>query len=189
MNVYCVTRNRSISTATLHTILNINMKCMLNGLDLNIHFMNSRDQVAKLIEKGNSVLFLDYGTALDDSTIEHIIKNPDGFYIFPTPIEGVDWEQFRKKTLEGSSEPVSQRALRFDVDTDGSDISAFYVGSKKTSRLLRERKISFPVTDTLKKLKAHGIPFTIYSKATVIKTFPHECLGNILDVSGVSLER
>lgn len=189
MNVYCVTRNRSISTATLHTILNINIKCMIHGLDLNIHFMNTRENVSKLVEKGNSVLFLDFGTALDEETIDYIIKNPEGFYVFPAPLEGVDWEQFRKKTLEGSTEPVYQRGLRFDVDVEGSDLSAFYVGSKKTSRLLRERKISFPISDTLKKLRAHSIPFNIYSKATVTKTYPHECLGNILDVSGVSLEK
>lgn len=189
MNVYCVTRNRSISTATLHTILNVNIKCMLKGLDLNIHFMNTRDQVARLIEKGQQVLFLDFGTALDDGTLDYILQNPEGFYVFPAPLEGVDWEQFKRKTLAGSLEPVSQRALSFDVDREGTDLSAFYVGSKKTARLLRERKISFPVSETLKKLRAHGIPFTIYSEATVTKTFPHECLGNILDVSGVSLER
>lgn len=189
MNVYCVTRNRTISTATLHTLLNVNIKCMVNGLDLNISFMNTRDAVGKFVEKGQPVLFLDYGTALDEETLEYIIKNQDAFIVFPTPLEGVDWELFKKKTLEGSKEPVSQRALRFDVDTDGSDLSAFYVGGKKTSRLLKERKITFPLSDTLKKLRAHSIPFTIHTKAVVTKSFPHECLGNILDVSGVSLEK
>lgn len=189
MNVYCVTRNRTISTATLHTLLNVNIKCMLNGIDLNINFMNTREGIGKYVEKGLPVLFLDYGTALDEETLEYIIKHQDSFLVFPTPLEIVDWESFRKKTLDGSKEPVSQRALKFDVDTDGADLSVFYVGGKKTSRLLKERKISFPLSDTLKKLRAHSIPFIIHTRAVVTKSFPHECLGNILDVSGVSLEK
>lgn len=189
MNVYCVTRNRSISTATLHTLLNINIRCMMNSLDLNIHFMDSKEPVAKLIEKGQtSVLFLDYGTAIDEATLDCILKNRESFLVFPAPLEGVDWDLFRKKTLAGSKEPVSQRALKFDVDVEGSDLSAFYVGGKKTSRLLREKKLSFPLKNTLEKLKAHGIPYIIYSKAVVTRIYPHECLGNILDVSGVNLE-
>ena len=92
---------------------------MVNSLDLNIHFANNREGLGKYVEKGNPVLFLDYGTSLDEETLETIVKNQDSFLVFPAPLEGVDWELFRKKTLSGSKEPVSQRALRFDVDEIG----------------------------------------------------------------------
>ena len=39
------------------------------------------------------------------------------------------------------------------------------------------------------KLKKADIHPVIWGKSTVIRTFPHECLGNILNVSGVTVDQ
>jgi hypothetical protein len=165
----------------------MNVKCMLRNKNLAIHMMDNRDGVAKLVEKGDTVLFLDYSTSIDDSAMEKCFTDFDGVVVFPGPVEGVDWDQFKRKTLEDSKEPVSQRALKFDVDV-GADPSAFVVGGNKFHRKLRDKKLKFPTRDTLAKLKAHDLHPVIHSASTVTRTFPHECLGNILEVSGVRLD-
>lgn len=187
MNVYCVTRNRALTASTLQTLVNMNVKCMLRNKNLSIHMMDSREGVSKLIEKGETVLFLDYSASIDEEAMEKCFDAFDGLVVFPGPVEGVDWDQFKRKTLEGSSEPVSQRALKFDIDV-GADPSAFVVGGNKFHRKLRDKKLKFPTKDTLSKLSAHDLHPIVFSKATVTKTFPHECLGNILEVSGVRLD-
>lgn len=188
MNVYCITRNRSLTSSTLQTLVNMNVKCMLKNKDLAIHMMDTRDGLAKLVEKGETVLFLDYSTSIDDASMDKCFEDFDGVRIFPGPVEGVDWDQFRKRTVDGTSEPVSQRALKFDIDIPGTDPSAFVVGGNKFFRKLRDKKIKFPVKDTINKLKVHDLHPVIIPTATVTRSFPHECLGNILEVSGVRLD-
>lgn len=186
MNVYCVTRNRSLTAATLHTLLSMNIKCMQKGKDLGIHFMDDRAGLQKIIDKGDPVLFLDYSTSVDDQTLESCFEDFDAIRIFPGPVSGVDWDRFRKKTLEGSSEPASQRGLKFDIEV-GQDPCAFVIRGKKTFKKLKGLK--FPDENIIEKLKAKDIHPVICGSATVIRTFPHECLGNILDVSGVTLDQ
>ena len=188
MNVYCITRNRSITASTLQTLVNMNVKCMLRNRDLSIHMMDTRDGLAKLVEKGDTVLFLDYSTSIDDASMDKCFEEFDGVRIFPGPVEGVDWDQFRRRTLEGVSEPVSQRALKFDVDVPGAEPSAFVVGGKKFFRKLRDKKLKFPIKDTISKLRAFDLHPVVVHTAVVTRSFPHECLGNILEVSGVRLD-
>ena len=187
VNVYCVTKNRTLTAATMHTILTLNIKCMQRGKDLNIHFMPDKSGFNKLIDKDTTTVFLDYATSLDEPTLESFFEDFDGVRIFPGPVSAVFWDQFKKKTLEGSTEPVSQRGLKFDIDV-GEDPCALVVKGKKTFKKLREKYLKFPTENILEKLRTNDIHPVIYGKAVVTRTFPYECLGNILDVSGVTVD-
>jgi hypothetical protein len=159
---------------------------MQRGKDLGIHFMDTPAGFQKVIDKGDTCVFLDYSTSVDDETIDRCFDEFDGIRIFPGPVEGVHWDQFRKRTLDGSTEPVNQRGLKFDIEV-GKDPCAFVISGKKMFKRLRGLK--FPSENIIDKLKKYDIHPVIWSKSTVIRSFPHECLGNILNVSGVSVDQ
>lgn len=188
MNVYCVTRNRALTAATLHTLLNMNIKCMQKGRDLGIHFMHDRSGFHKMIDKDSTAVFLDYATSVDDDTLDTLFEEFDGVRVFPGPVATVFWDQFKKKTLDGTEEPLHQRGLKFDIDA-GEDPCAFAVKGKKTIKKFKDKNLKFPVENILEKLKANDIHPVIHGKAVVTRTFPYECLGNILDVSGVTVDK
>ena len=118
--------------------------------------------------------------------------------VFPSVVEGVDWDMFRKKTEAGSTEPVHQRALNFDTevgkkiagtdlyDVDMTSARVWVMDSKPIDKKLRGQ--TFDSYDSLfSKIKTAGIRVAAYTEAIVVRHFTHECLGNILEMPGVMM--
>ena len=52
VHVCMVTKNKSVSATTLHSVMNIHMNCMMRGIHLDIAFVNDKAGLPKLIKSG-----------------------------------------------------------------------------------------------------------------------------------------
>jgi len=207
IHVVALTRNKSISATTLHTMMNIHMVCMVKGFHIEIHFVADKTSLPKIFKSGERLVVMEYGTNLDDKSI---LKAIDPFdkgiqvLVFPSVTEGINWDRFIKKTKEGSTEPASQRALDFDTEVgkklgDGlyecksTSARVWAMDTKPVDKKLRGGKvpIKLPLDDNsvmFSTLSNLGIKIGVLSTATVVCHYVHECFGNILEASGVQLK-
>ena len=207
VHVIAETRNRSISATTLHTMMNIHMGCMVRQKHLDVHFVQDKSTLPKLLKDGERIIWMEYGTNLDADSINYALddfKNGIQVLVFPSVREGINWDRFVKRTKAGSKEPVNQRGLEFDTivgrpirpgllyECLKTSARVWAMDAKPVDKKLRGGKV--PVTlpllnneamfDTLRK---EGIKIGVLSTATVICHYVHECLGNILEASGVQV--
>jgi len=201
-----VTRNKSISATTLHTAMNTHMLCMQRGLHIEIHFLEDKSTLPKIIKTGERIFWMDYGTNLNTEELARVVmpfENGVQVLVFPSVKEGIDWAMFAKKTVEGSTEPASQRGLAFDTEVGKKWADGIYECTKTSARVwamdakpvdkkLRGGKtpITLPLGDQsmFDCLRTNGIKIAAATNANVVCHFVHECFGNILESSGVSLE-
>jgi hypothetical protein len=181
---------------------------MQRGVHIEIHFVEDRTVLPKIIKSGERIFWMDYGTNLN-SEILHTVVEPfeKGVHIlvFPCVKEGIDWKMFEKKTMEGSSEPAGQRGLTFDTEVGKKLANGMYecqstsarvwvMDSKPVDKKLRGGKevVKLPTEGSSEKmfktLQTQGIKIGVMSEALVVCHFIHECFGNILEASGVKLE-
>jgi hypothetical protein len=198
-----VTRNKALHTTTLHSSMNLNMLCMSNGIALEIHFVTDRSGLQKFMKSSERLLWLDYGVSIDVESLKKLAIEdfPEGYKVLVAPCvtEGVDWEMFKKKTLEGSTEPVHQRGLKFDTivtpaskkltDTgvadfvsSSTDCRVFSLECKGVLKKLRDSDAQFKSFDQLKKL---GVKIGVLRTCSVLCHYVYESIGNILESSGV----
>lgn len=201
-----VTRNKSISATTLHTAMNIHMLCMQKGMHLEIHFLDDKSQLPKLIKSGERLFFMDYGTNLNVEILSKVVEPFDKgchMLVFPSVKEGINWEKFTKKTKEGSSEPASQRGLEFDTtvgkklaeglyECDKTSARVWAMDSKPVDKKLRggKEQVKLPLDSNeamFTTLKNLGIKVGVVTEAIVVCHYTHECFGNILEAAGVEL--
>jgi hypothetical protein len=206
VHVIAETRNKSISATTLHTMMNIHMGCMVRQKHLDIHFVQDKTTLPKLIKNGERIIWIEYGTNLDAESINKALDDfPHGIQvlIFPSVKEGINWDRFVKRTKAGSKEPAHQRGLEFDTIvgrkfSDGlydclkSSARIWAMDAKPVDKKLRGGKVPvvMPLTNNeamFDCLKKEGIKIGVLSTATVICHYVHECLGNILEAAGVQV--
>ena len=206
IHAVCVTRNKSISSTTLHTMMNVHVGCMQRGIHLEIHFLPDKSTLAKLIKTGERIFFMDYGTNLNNEILGRLFEPmPKGLnvLVFPSVKEGINWSQFSKKTLEGSTENAAQRGLDFDTtvhrkldenlyECDVTSARVWLMDTKAVDKKLRGGKetIQLPWQDDtvmFARLKQIDVKIGVVSDAVVVCHFVHECFGNILEASGVKL--
>ena len=123
--------------------------------------------------------------------------------VFPAVIEGIDWDMFKKKTIEGSKEPLHQRGLTFDTDvtkkivgTDLLDVEktsahVWVMDSNHVNKKLKsiQKNLSCDSYEGLfQQLKANNLRVAALPSAVVVRCYTHECLGNILEMPGVSMQ-
>lgn len=197
-----VTKNKALHTTTLHSIMTLNMVCMSKNIDLDVQFLTERNGFHKLIKNCDRFLFLDYGVSVGLDVIQKLgVEDfPEGYkaLVVPCVTGEVNWEKFKKKTLEGSNEPVNQRGLDFDVVTEpapkkfgdtlfdfvssSTDCRVFALDSKSILKKLRDVDSQFKSFDHLKKI---GVKIGVLRSAPAICHYVYECIGNILDSPGV----
>jgi len=202
-----VTRNKSISATTLHTAMNVHMLCMQNSLHIEIHFVEDKSNLPKVIKSGERIFWMDYGTNLNVEEISRVVLPFEpgvSVVVFPSVKEGIDWDMFAKKTKSGSTESASQRGLSFDTEVGKKLADGMYECTKTSARVwvmdsklvdkkLRGGKVpvNLPLSDNQAMfdcLRTHGIKIAAATNANVVCHFVHECFGNILESAGVSLE-
>lgn len=197
-----VTKNKALNTTTVHSAMNLNMMCMSKGISLEVNFVTDRSSIQKFIKSGDRLLWLDYGVSIDVDTLKRLALDdmPEGYRVLVAPcvLEGVDWEMFRKKTLDGSTEPANQRGLRFDTEWtpapkkigDGigdfvsstTDCRVFSMDCKAVSKKLRDADSHFKSFEHLKKI---GVKIGVLRSCSVLCHYVYESIGNILESSGV----
>lgn len=197
-----VTKNKALHTTTLHSIMTLNMVCMSKNIDLDVQFLTERNGFHKLIKNCDRFLFLDYGVSVGLDVIQKLgVEDfPEGYkaLVVPCVTGEVNWEKFKKKTLDGSNEPVNQRGLDFDVVTEpapkkfgdtlfdfvssSTDCRVFALDSKSILKKLRDVDSQFKSFDHLKKI---GVKIGVLRSAPAICHYVYECIGNILDSPGV----
>jgi hypothetical protein len=206
LHIVAVTRNKSISATTLHTMMNVHMLCMMRGMHLEIHFVEDKSSLPKLIKTGERIFWMDYGTNLNNEILAKVVDPFDKgvqVLVFPSVKEGINWDQFKKKTRANSLEPAGQRGLEFDTtvgkkladglyECDKTSARVWVMDTKPVDKKLRGGKtpVKLPIEnneemfDTLSKI---GIKIGVASEAVVVCHFVHECFGNILEAAGVEL--
>jgi hypothetical protein len=206
VHVVAETRNKSISATTLHTMMNVHMGCMVRQKHLDVHFVQDKTSLPKLIKNGERIIWLEYGTNLDEASIQKALDDfPHGIQVlvFPSVKEGINWDRFIKRTKAGAKEPSNQRGLDFDTIAGRKLSEGFYECLKTSARVwsmdakpvdkkLRGGKV--PVTLPILNnemmfdcLKKEGVKIGLLSTCTVICHYVHECLGNILEAAGVQV--
>lgn len=166
-------------------------------------FAEGLEALPKLVKSGERIIWFDYGTNLDNESIPRLFNTMEKdirVVVFPSVVEGVDWDMFRKKTIAGSTEPVHQRALNFDTsvtkkvvgtdlyDVDKTSARVWVMDAKPIDKKLKsiQKNLSCDSYESLfAQLKANNIRIAALPTATVIRHFTHKCLGNILEVPGV----
>jgi hypothetical protein len=187
-------------------MMNIHVQCMQRGIHLEIHFVDDKSSLPKLIKTGDRIFWMEYGTNLNNEILPKVFEPmPKGtsVLVFPSVKEGINWEQFSQKTKAGSTEPAHQRGLAFDTEvgrklTDGiyectkTSARVWLMDAKPVDKKLRGGKVNvlLPLTDNeamFSRLMSLDLKIGVASEATVICHFVHECFGNILEASGVEL--
>ena len=203
MYVVCVTRNKSIAVTTLHSLMTVSMHASHRQIHTEFIFAEGLEALPKLVKSGERIIWFDYGTNLDNESIPRLFNTMEKdirVVVFPSVVEGVDWDMFRKKTIAGSTEPVHQRALNFDTsvtkkvvgtdlyDVDKTSARVWVMDAKPIDKKLKsiQKNLSCDSYESLfAQLKANNIRIAALPTATVIRHFTHKCLGNILEVPGV----
>jgi hypothetical protein len=206
LHVCAVTRNKSISATTLHTMMNLHMLCMMRGTHLEVHFVDSKATLPKIIKTGERIFWMDYGTILNQEILHKVLDPFDKgvqVLVFPSVMEGIHWDQFEKKTKAGTTEPAGQRGLNFDTEVGKKLAPGLYdctrtaarvwaMDAKPVDKKIRGGKdpIKLPLENneemfsTLSKI---GVKIGVASEALVVCHYVHECFGNILEAAGVQL--
>jgi hypothetical protein len=206
LHLCMVTRSKSISATTLHTAMNIHMLCMQKGLHLEIHFLDDKSTLPKIIKSGDRIFFMDYGTNLNTEVLSKAVEPFEKgiqVLVFPSVKEGINWDQFTKKTRAGSKEPAGQRGLEFDTEVGRKLAQGLYECTKTSARVwamdakpvdkkLRggKEQIKLPLDNNeamFETLKNLGLKIGVASEAIVVCHYTHECFGNILEAAGVEL--
>jgi len=191
---------------TLHSLMTLGMYGAQRQVPIEYMFVEGLDALPKLVKSGERILWFDYGTNLDQESIPRVLDPMEKdirVVVFPAVVEGVDWDMFRKKTVEGSTEPIHQRALRFDTDVAKKVVGTNLYDVVKTSARVWVMD-SKPIDKKLKsiqknlscdsyenmfaQLKSNNIRVVALPSATVIRHFTHKCLGNILEMPGVMMK-
>jgi len=202
MYVVCVTRNKSIAVTTLHSLMTLNMYAAQKQIHIEHVFVEGLASLPKLIKSGERIIWFDYGTNLDQESVPRLLSVMEKdikVTVFPSVVEGVAWDMFRKKTEAGSTEPVHQRALNFDTEVDNKITGTDLYDVKKTSARVWvmdskpvDKKLRGQTFDSYEslfsKIKGAGIRVAAYAGATVVRHFTYECLGNILEMPGVMMK-
>ena len=202
-----VTRNKSISATTLHTAMNLHMHCMLRNLHLEIHFVEDKSTLPKVIRTGDRIFWMDYGTNLNNDILPKVLDPFDkgcNVLVFPAVREGINWDRFMKKTKDGSTEPAGQRGLDFDTtagrkladglyECESTSARVWAMDAKAVDKKLRSGKepVKLNVTSDeamFAQLKNQGVKIGVVSEGVVVCHFIHECFGNILEAAGVQLQ-
>ena len=189
------TRNKSISATTLHTAMNLHGLCMMRGQHIEIHFVEDKSTLPKVIKTGERIFWMEYGTNLNN---EILLKAVDPFekgvqvLVFPSVREGINWEQFEKKTKAGSLE-LGKKLADGLYECAKTSARVWAMDAKAVDKKLRGGKvpIALPLDNNEKMfdtLAKTGLKIGVASEAIVVCHFVHECFGNILEAAGVKLE-
>ena len=198
-----VTRSKSCHVKTLHTILRINIKCIVKSLKNEIVYVNDDPfEKARVIEQfmksHDRIIFIDFGIGIDEETVAQCFDKHEhvGCLVFPGVREGIDWGLFKSKVKDGSSEPVGQMGMHFDTEIDKkisnniysvtkTDARAWMMNTKPVYKTLTKNKDTKISPKFFEKFLRQGVRIYAFTAAKLTIIYTHECISNILNAAGV----
>jgi len=204
-----VTRSHACHVKTLHTILRFNIQCIQNGQVQNeVAFVNDdpyekSEKIHAFMKTHDRIFFVDFGIHVDDESLKMVLAKNEGYgaVVFPGVKEGINWDTFKKKIREGSTEPVEQMALEFDTEVIAkvgenlhtvktSGAKSWVLMCKNVLKSIKDKRNGtykiHPKLDVMfAKFKEHGVRVVAFTAAKLVHTYSHECIGNIVNSSGV----
>lgn len=200
-----VTRSKSCSVKTLHTILKLNITCLENNFKNEITFVNDdpfekAETIQSCMKKHDRIIFIDFGISIDQESIEQCFQKHEGVgcLVFPGVKEGIDWDLFKSKVMTDSTEPVSQMGLHFDTEVGkvvseniyqvvSTDPKAWIMNTKNVIKNIKDKKTGnwkiYP--KMFEKFKEQGVRVYAFTAAKLTMTYTHECISNIVNAAGV----
>jgi len=202
ITIVVVTNAKSICCSTLNSILHVNMHCIKKGEQTNLYFIQSREQLKKYLKNQDRLIFFDYGSSINSDCIATMLAPlPKGFHamVFPAVKEGVDWDLFKKKTLAGSSEPAEQRGLTFDTEVakqfgdymwtvNKTNPSVWVMDVKPVDKLIRGQNYTLD-DEFFNWMQGKGVKICACTAARCTQTYTFKCFANILESSGVHIQK
>lgn len=204
-----VTRGRSCHVKTLHTILRFNILCIQSGTVQNeVAFVNEdpyekSETIHRFMKTHDRIFFIDFGIHVDDESLKMVINKNEGYgcVVFPGVKEGIDWNMFREKVLADSDEPAEQMGLHFDTEVIAkvadnihtvktTSAKSWVLMCKPVLKHIKDKRTGLykihPKLDVMfSKFKEHGVRIVAFTAAKLVNTYSHECIGNIINSSGV----
>jgi len=212
LHIVLTTKNKSIYVKTLHSLLAIEYACSKLGIVIDITFIEDNEKrkmetLKKKIKDADRLLWFEYGVSVDRNTILGSIIKFNGFdgLIFPTVKEGIDWDMFKTKCMENSTEPSRQMGLVFDTEISQKLLdkerefhevtstapSCWAIDCKKVNRKIHDKKKNFVypdnVEDFFKKCINKKVKFAASTQSETCTHFTHECIGNIMNIPGLTV--
>ena len=200
-----VTRSKSCAVKTLHTILRLNMMCLQNNINNEITYVNDDpfekvEMIQKFMKSHERIIFIEFGISIDQESIEQLFKKHEGVgcLVFPGVKEVVDWDLFKVKVKNDSSEPVSQMGLHFDTEVGkliheniyqvvSTDPKAWMMNTKNVIKNIKDKKSGnwkiYP--KMFEKFKEQGVRVYAFTAAKLVMTYTHECISSITNAAGV----
>ena len=202
-----VTRSKACHVKTLHTVLRINIKCLEKSVDNKITYVNDEtlekvEMIQDCMKSFDRIIFIDYGINLDDESIKQLFESHEnvGCLVFPGVKDGIDWELFKKKVRENSTEPNHQMGLHFDTEVgkavskdirkvESTTAKAWMMNTKNVIKAIKDKKSGNwkLAPDMFQKLLQQGAKIYAFTAAKLTMTYTHECVSNILNAAGVKV--
>lgn len=194
-----VTRSKSCSVKTLHTILKMNIHCIQQNVQNEILYVNDdpfekAEMIKRCLSRCDRLFFIDFGINVDEDSIKELFKPHDdvGVLVFPGVKDGIDWGLFKNKVQKDSKEPVSQMGLKFDTivgrsvskdihKVEMTEARAWVMFSKNTLKKCKK----FTASKMFDNLLEQGVKIYAFTAAKLTMTYAHECVSNILSAAGV----
>lgn len=207
--VFVVTKNASIAVRTLHNLLNLNMACMQNNIQIELNFVSDNpfeymNSLMKKLKTSNRILFIDYAVSLDYESVKKAISPFEPTFscmVFPGVTKGIDWDMFKNKVMSDTTESLHQAGLNFDTQVSkqiNGDIyrvtktnpKAWALDSKQVIKKMKGKKgepfkMPAQIHELFEKLTDKGVNICAFIDAKLTITYQHECLSNILNSAGI----
>ena len=195
LTVVAVTRSKSIHCTTLTSILYLNMYAIQNKVQIVVYYIPDAQMLSKYMKNADRLIFFDYGVSINPECIATMcLPFPKGYHmiVFPAVKEGVDWVAFKKKTLEGTPEPPSQRGLSFDTVVGKQFGEHLFEVQSTSARVwaMDPKKVKTKWgPDFFERLKLDGTKMCACTAARCTVHYIHKCIANILETSGVTVTK
>ena len=198
-----VTRSKSCHVKTLHTVLRINMKCVIKGINNQIVYVTDdpyekASAIEQCMKTHDRIIFVEFGVSLDEDSIIQCFEKHDGVgcLVFPGVKEGIDWGLFKAKVKDGSSEPVSQMGMHFDTEIDkkisdniysvvSTKARAWIMNTKNVHKIMAKNKDTSISLKFFEKMIRQNVRIYAFTAAKLTIIYTHECISNILNAAGV----
>ena len=200
-----VTRSKSCHVKTLHAVLRLNIRCLQKKIDNQIAYVDDdpykkSEMIEKYMKTHDRIFFIDFGIGIDDASLDQVMESHEGVgcLVFPGVKEGIDWEMFKKKIQNDSSEPVSQMGLHFDTvvgsavsknirKVESTSAKVWIMNTKNVTKTLHKSKDSKISPKMFEKFIRQNVRVYAFTAAKLTMIYTHECVSNILSAAGVKV--
>ena len=207
-----VTRNKSMYVKTLHSMLALQNMCAQLSIPIDISFVNDANKskmetIKKKLKTGDRLGWFEYGMNCSKVELQNMLWKYDKYdgVVFPVVNEGINWDQFCTGVKAGSKEPIRQMALDFDtsvtkkiVDSekelwqvDTTDPNVWSIDCKHVLKKIKPKKGALIIppntTEFFKLCKKSNVNLVAAVASETFSHFTHECIGNIMNMSGVKV--